>query len=159
MALGQVTRSLLRGYRGRYPGAAEADLQKYLIVQFEIAAANPKKKDEELVSMAEVELNAAADRGEEWATNLRDNVLINVVKPIVEKAKAIGADAASAVAVQAGYGLEEATALVEKLAERGTASAEGDDIEGDDIEGDKIEGDDDADEFDADDADQALASV
>lgn len=119
MSLTTAVRSLRRTYLKKFPGASDADLNVFLKYVFEAAAANPKAtyKDEEAVASAEKTLAEAADRGEAWAVNLRDAVLINVVKPIVDKAESKGVDPVTALVLE-DFSDEQAREYVAALASR-----------------------------------------
>lgn len=116
MSLGTVTRSLLKGYRNRFPEASEEHLRTMLLKHFEIAAHNPKAKDEEITAEAELALEEAAENGEDWAVALKNSFRDNVIRPIAEKAKARGVDPVAAIVYEIDSVTDaEARKLVEEL--------------------------------------------
>lgn len=119
MSLTTAVRSVFRSAAKKFPGAAEADIAVYAKLIYEAAATNLKStyKDEEAVGAADKELAEAAERGEAWAENLRDSVLVNVVKPVVDKANEKGVDPVSAL-VLADFTEEQAREYVAALADR-----------------------------------------
>lgn len=143
MSLTTAVRSLRRTYLKKFPGASDADLGTFLGFAFEAALANTKStyKDEDAVAYAEEKLAEAAEAYEEWAVNLRDAVLLNTVKPIVDNAEDKGVDPVDALRLE-GFSPEQARSYVAALADRAdttVASAvdtdEGED-EGDDASAD-----------------------
>lgn len=140
MSLTTAVRSVFRSAAKKFPGAAEADIAVYAKLIYEAAATNLKStyKDEEAIGAADKEMAEAAERGEAWAENLRDSVLVNVVKPVVDKANEKGVDPVSAL-VLADFTEEQAREYVAALADRA-----------DDADSDS---DDSADEADSDDDD------
>ena len=119
MSLTTAVRSVFRSAAKKFPGAAEADIAVYAKLIYEAAATNLKStyKDEEAVGAADKEMAEAAERGEAWAENLRDSVLVNVVKPVVDKANEKGVDPVSAL-VLADFTEEQAREYVAALADR-----------------------------------------
>lgn len=119
MSLTTAVRSVFRSAAKKFPGAAEADIAVYAKLIYEAAATNLKStyKDEEAIGAADKELAEAAERGEAWAENLRDSVLVNVVKPVVDKANEKGVDPVSAL-VLADFTEEQAREYVAALADR-----------------------------------------
>jgi hypothetical protein len=119
VSLTTAVRSVFRSAAKKFPGAAEADIAVYAKLIYEAAATNLKStyKDEEAVGAADKELAEAAERGEAWAENLRDSVLVNVVKPVVDKANEKGVDPVSAL-VLADFTEEQAREYVAALADR-----------------------------------------
>lgn len=144
VSLTTAVRAVFRNASKKFPGAAEADIAVYAKLVFEAAATNLKStyKDEQAVASAETELTEAAERGESWAVNLRDSVLVNVIKPIVDKAAEKGVDPVPALVLQADVTEEQAREYVAALENRSddsdvdAASAvdteDEDDAEGDD---------------------------
>lgn len=119
MSLTTAVRSVFRSAAKKFPGAAEADIAVYAKLIYEAAATNLKStyKDEEAIGAADKEMAEAAERGEAWAENLRDSVLVNVVKPVVDKANEKGVDPVSAL-VLADFTEEQAREYVAALADR-----------------------------------------
>jgi hypothetical protein len=119
VSLTTAVRSVFRSAAKKFPGAAEADIAVYAKLIYEAAATNLKStyKDEEAIGAADKELAEAAERGEAWAENLRDSVLVNVVKPVVDKANEKGVDPVSAL-VLADFTEEQAREYVAALADR-----------------------------------------
>jgi len=119
VSLTTAVRSVFRSAAKKFPGAAEADIAVYAKLIYEAAATNLKStyKDEEAVGAADKEMAEAAERGEAWAENLRDSVLVNVVKPVVDKANEKGVDPVSAL-VLADFTEEQAREYVAALADR-----------------------------------------
>lgn len=102
MSLTTAVRSLNRSALKKFPGADEADLAVYLKHVFDAAATNLKStyKDEDAVAYADEKLAEGANAYEEWAVNLRDSKLVNIVKPTVDKAKAKGVDPVTALLLE-----------------------------------------------------------
>ena len=125
MSLTTAVRSVFRSAAKKFPGAAEADIAVYAKLIYEAAATNLKStyKDEEAVGAADKEMAEAAERGEAWAENLRDSVLVNVVKPVVDKANEKGVDPVSAL-VLADFTEEQAREYVAALADRTDADSD-----------------------------------
>lgn len=116
MSLGTVTRSLLKSYRTRFPGASDEHLRVLLLKRFEIAANDPKAKDEETAALADLALDEAAANGEDWAVALKNSFRDNVVRPVVEKATEWGADPVKAVTREfPAVSEEDARRLVDEL--------------------------------------------
>lgn len=120
MSLTTAVRSVFRTAAKDFPGASEADIAVYVKLVFEAAATNLKStyKDEQAVAAADAELTEAAERGEAWAENLRDAVLVNVIKPIVDKANEKGVDPVTALVLNADLAEDQAREYVSTLAER-----------------------------------------
>lgn len=120
MSLTTAVRSVFRTAAKKFPGAAEADIAVYAKLVFEAAATNLKStyKDEQAVAAADAELAEAAERNEAWAVNLRDSVLVNVIKPIVDKATEKGVDPVPALVLQADVTEEQAREYVAALENR-----------------------------------------
>lgn len=137
MSLTTAVRSLNRSVLKKFPGASEADAAVYLSHVFTAAAANLKStyKDEDAVTAADKELAEAAERGESWALGLRDSKLLNIVKPVVDKAVAKGVDPVTALLLE-DFSEDEAREYVAALADRADDTAEADDTE--DGEGDAV---------------------
>jgi hypothetical protein len=134
VSLTTAVRSVFRSAAKKFPGAAEADIAVYAKLIYEAAATNLKStyKDEEAIGAADKELAEAAERGEAWAENLRDSVLVNVVKPVVDKANEKGVDPVSAL-VLADFTEEQAREYVAALADRADdADADADEAGSDD---------------------------
>lgn len=138
MSLTTAVRSVFRTAAKKFPGAAEADIAVYAKLVFEAAATNLKStyKDEQAVAAADAELAEAAERGESWAVNLRDSVLVNVIKPIVDKATEKGVDPVPALVLQADVTEEQAREYVAALENRSTDADSTDGTDEDESEGD-----------------------
>lgn len=121
MSIGTAVRSLIRTYKKQFPGASESDIAVHLKNHLELVAGNPTAKDDEIAAQAADALNEAADRDEAWAVNLRDSVLVNVIKPIVDKATEKGVDPVPALVLQADITEDQARAYVTALEDRATA--------------------------------------
>lgn len=139
MSLTTAVRSLNRSAKLKFPGASETDIAVYLSHVFTAAATNLKStyKDEEAVAAADAELAEATERGEAWAVNLRDSKLLNIVKPIVDKATAKGVDPVTALVLE-DFSEDEAREHVAALEARDadtTVSVDSDVVAGSD-EGD-----------------------
>lgn len=134
MSLTTAVRSVFRTAAKNFPGASEADIAVYAKLVFEAAATNLKStyKDEEAIASADAALAEAAENGEAWAENLRDAVLINVIKPIVDKANEKGVDPVTALVLNADVTEDQAREYVATLADRD--SAKDDDEAGDDTD-------------------------
>lgn len=145
MSLTTAVRSLNRSASKKFPGASEADLAVYLKYVFEAAATNLKStyKDEDATAAADKELAEAAERGESWAVGLRDSKLLNIVKPVVDKAVAKGVDPVTALLLE-DFSEDEARAYVAELDSRAAAPASVDSdvvAGGDEDEEDEEDGD------------------
>lgn len=140
MSLTTAVRSLNRSVLKKFPGASEADAAVYLSHVFTAAAANLKStyKDEDAVAAADKELAEAAERGESWALGLRDSKLLNIVKPVVDKAVAKGVDPVTALLLE-DFSEDEAREYVAALADRAddTEVSADDTAEADDSEDDE----------------------
>lgn len=138
MSLTTAIRSLNRATQKRFPGASADDIAVYLGHVFQAGASNlvSTYKDEDAVAVADEKLAEAAEAYEEWAVNLRDSKLINVIKPIVDKAVEKGVDPVTALVLNADLTEAEAREYVAILAER------------DDVVEAEIEGDEDGDSDD-----------
>lgn len=125
MSITTAVRSLNRSALKKFPGATSADVAEYLKLVFNAAAANlrPDYRDSEAVATADKALDDAANADEKWAVNLRDAVLVNVAKPIVDKAVAKGLDPVAAL-VYADFTEDQACDYVNALNDR--AETEGD---------------------------------
>lgn len=144
MSITTAVRAVFRAAAKKFPGAAEADIAVYAKLVYEAAATNLKStyKDEAAVAAADKELAEAAERGEAWAENLRDSVLINVVKPVVDKANAKGVDPVSAL-VLADFTEDQAREYVAALEARSADAPEADSA--DEADEDEADSDDDTD--------------
>lgn len=143
MSFTTAVRSVFRSAGKNFPGAAEADIAVYAKLVFEAAATNLKStyKDEDAVAAADKELAEAAERGEAWAENLRDSVLINVVKPVVDKANEKGVDPVSAL-VLADFTEDQAREYVAALEARSADAPEADADSADEADEDEADSDD-----------------
>lgn len=143
MSLTTAVRSLNRSVLKKFPGASEADAAVYLSHVYTAAAANLKStyKDEDAVTAADRELAEAAERGESWALGLRDSKLLNIVKPVVDKAVAKGVDPVTALLLE-DFSEDEARKYVADLADRADATPTSDADEADDVEDDSDSDDD-----------------
>lgn len=146
MSLTTAVRAVFRAAAKKFPGAAEADIAVYAKLVYEAAATNLKStyKDEAAVTAADAELAQAAERGEAWAVNLRDSVLVNVIKPIVDKATEKGVDPVPALVLQADITEEQAREYVAALENRSTdadSAVDTDEDEGDDASADSDDDD------------------
>lgn len=139
MSITTAVRSVFRAAAKEFPGASEADIAVYAKLVYEAAASNlnSKYKDEAAIAEADKELTEAAERGESWAVNLRDAVLVNVVKPVVDKANEKGVDPVDAL-VLADFTEEKAREYVAALEARSTDADT------------SVDGEDDTDEADSD---------
>jgi hypothetical protein len=148
VSLTTAVRSIFRNAAKDFPGASEADIAVYAKLVFEAAATNLKStyKDAEAIASANAELAEAAERGESWAVNLRDSVLVNVVKPIVDKATEKGVDPVPALVLQADVTEEQAREYVAALENRSTDADSADDTDEDEADdsADSDEGDSDS---------------
>lgn len=119
MSLTTAVRSLNRSVGSKFPGADKTDIAVYLGHVFTAAATNLKStyKDEDAVTAADKELAEAAERGEAWALGLRDSKLLNIVKPVVDKAVEKGVDPVTAL-VLADFSEAEAREYVAELESR-----------------------------------------
>ena len=123
MSLTTAVRAVFRSASKKFPGAAEADIAVYAGLVFEAASTNLKStyKDSEAVAYADSKLAEAASAYEEWAVNLRDSVLVNVIKPIVDKAAEKGVDPVPALVLQADVTEEQAHVIALPQADRALA--------------------------------------
>ena len=137
VSLTTAVRAVFRSAAKKFPGASEADLAVYAGLVYEAASTNLKStfKDSEAVAYADDKLAEAANAYEEWAVNLRDSVLVNVIKPIVDKAAEKGVDPVPALVLQADVTEEQAREYVAALESRSTdadSAVDTDEGEGDD---------------------------
>lgn len=117
MSLGTTIRSLTRKAKQKFPGAADADLREFVMLQVTTALENPSSttKDDDLLAFADAAFLDAAKNGETWAVNLKNSVRDNVVKPIVERADASGVDPVPAIVLGTTLSSDEAQAMVDDL--------------------------------------------
>lgn len=143
MSLTTAVRAIFRSASKKFPGAAEADIAVYAKLVFEAAATNLKStyKDEQAVAAADAELAEAAERDEAWAVNLRDSVLVNVIKPIVDKATEKGVDPVPALVLQADITEEKAREYVAALENRSSDTDADSAVDTDEDEGDDASAD------------------
>lgn len=143
MSLTTAVRSINRSAKSKFPGASDSDVAAYVGLVYQAAVTNLKStyKDEDAVASADSELAEAAERGDSWAVSLRDAKLLNIIKPIVDKAKAKGVDPVTALLLE-DFGTEEARGYVVELESRETDSDDEPEVEAD--------GDDDFDSFEND---------
>jgi ribosomal protein S20 len=132
MSINAAVRSLVRTYKKRFPGADQADIAVHLKNHLSLVAADPTAKDDEAADKAADLLTEAADNGETWAVNLRDAVLVNVIKPIVDKAADKGVDPVTALVLNADISEAQANEYVAALAARTDAPPEADADQADD---------------------------
>jgi hypothetical protein len=94
VSLAQTSRSLVKNAKTRFVGAADADIQQFVLLQMSVALDNPGRsvKDEDLVKPTEVAFEKAVQNGETWAVSLKNSYRDNVIKPLVEKARLAGVD-------------------------------------------------------------------
>lgn len=117
MSLGTTIRSLTRKAKSKFPGAADADLREYVVLQVNTALDHPSSttKDDDLFAYADLAFLEAAKNGDAWAVNLKNSVRDNVVKPIVERADASGVDPVPVIVVSTGLSADDAQAMVDTL--------------------------------------------
>lgn len=118
MSISSAVRVLNRNAKKKFPEADQADLNEYLKALVGFVIADPKAPDADAVELADAQLVDEANGGQQWAINLRDSVLLNVVKPIVDKAEAKGVEAVTAL-ILADFTEEQAEAYVQALKDRG----------------------------------------
>ncbi len=118
MSLGASVRSVVRSYKKKFPGVSDADLNELLKLHLVLVADNLKAADADLAANAEHLLSEAADNGETWAVNLRDAVLVNVIKPVVDKAAEKGVDPVPALVLQVDISEAQARDYVAVLTAR-----------------------------------------
>ena len=120
MSFTTAVRSLTRSTVKKFPGADAADIQAYTNLVYAAAIANHRQdfKDTDAIAVADGQLVEAADNGEQWAVNLRDSFLLNVVKPTVDKAVSKGVDPVQALVFQDGLTKEKAAEYIAVLADR-----------------------------------------
>ena len=82
-----------------------------------------------------------AERDEAWAVNLRDSVLVNVIKPIVDKATEKGVDPVPALVLQADVTEEQAREYVAALENRSSDTDADSAVDTDEDEGDDASAD------------------
>jgi len=135
-------RSVFRTASKDFPGASEADIAVYAKLIFEAAATNLKStyKDEQAKAAADAELAEAAERGESWAVNLRDSVLMNVVKPVVDKANEKGVDPVAALLLE-DFSEEQAREYIAALENRSDDTDADSDVDTDEADSDEADGD------------------
>jgi hypothetical protein len=117
MSLGTTTRSLMRAAKKRFPGATDADLRRFALLQVDTALNNLSNtfKDDDLLRLADAAFIEAVDAGEAWAVALDNSVRDNIVKPLVDKARNAGVDPIPVVVVETGLPREQVAAMIEAL--------------------------------------------
>lgn len=139
MSIGTAVRVLVRKSTKKFTGAEAADVNEYVKMYLGLLIQDTKADEADVAVLADAQLLEEADNGAQWAINLRDSNLLNVVKPIVDKANAKGIDPVTAL-VLADFAEEQAREYVTALEERETApsipaqSNEGDDQSDEDDE-------------------------
>ncbi len=143
VSLTTAVRAVFRSAAKKFPGASEADLAVYAGLVYEAASTNLKStfKDSEAVAYADDKLAEAANAYEEWAVNLRDSVLVNVIKPIVDKATEKGVDPVPALVLQADVTEEQAREYVAALENRSSDTDADSAVDTDEDEGDDASAD------------------
>ena len=139
MSLGTSTRSLMRTAKKQFPGASDADLRQWVLLQVSVALQHPSNtvKDADLLKLAEASLDEAATEGESWAVSLKNSVRDSIVRPLVDKARAKGVDPVPVVVVETGLSADEVRSMIEALdADAANAEASTDDLEETDAESD-----------------------
>jgi hypothetical protein len=134
----------MRGAKKRFPGANDADLYEFIALQVRVGLVNRSSSltEEELATLVEAELDKAAVEGAQWAANLKNIFRDGTIKPLVEKARAAGADPVPYVKVETGLSEDEIRSMIEALdadAASAVASAPLDesdeDVDSDDLAG------------------------
>lgn len=120
MSIGTAVRVLVRKSTKKFVGADIADVNEYVKMYLNILVQDTKADEADVTILADAQLLEEADGGTQWAANLRDSNLLNVVKPIVDKANAKGIDPVTAL-VLADFAEEQAREYVTALEERETA--------------------------------------
>lgn len=117
MSLGQTTRALTRNAKKRFVGAADADIRKFVLLQVNVALDHPTNttKDDELTKLADVAFEEAVAEGETWAVALKNSYRDNVIKPLVDKARAKGVDPVPAIVMETDLTQEQASDMVAAL--------------------------------------------
>lgn len=121
MSIGTAVRALYRAANKSFPGASKDDIKVYVDNHLALVSAEPGVADKDIAEKNQTKLIEAANNGDEWAINLRDAVLLNTIKPIVEKAADRGVDPVAALVLNADLTEEQAREYVEVLEERATA--------------------------------------
>lgn len=115
MSLGTMTRSLMKGAKKRFPGASDVDLRHFVLLQESTALENLTLKDDELAKLGDAAFSEAVETGQDWAVALKNSYRDNVVKPLVDKAKAADVDPVPVVIVETGRSADEVRAMIEEL--------------------------------------------
>jgi hypothetical protein len=117
VSLAQTSRSLVKNAKTRFVGAADADIQQFVLLQMSVALDNPGRsvKDEDLVKPTEVAFEKAVQNGETWAVSLKNSYRDNVIKPLVEKARAAGVDPFPVVKVETSLSEDEVRSMIDEL--------------------------------------------
>lgn len=117
VSLAQTSRAMVKNAKSRFVGAADADIRQYVHLQMDVALDHPGRstKDDELATYTEIAFEEAVQAGAEWAVALKNSYRDNVVKPLVDKARAAGVDPFPVVAVETKLGQDEARALIKEL--------------------------------------------
>lgn len=133
MSIGTTSRSLLKTAKNRFPGAADSDLEEFVLLQFRTALKHKSRgtKDDDLLKLADDAFEAAVQAGEEWAVSLKNSYRDNVIRPLVDKAREKGVDPVPVIVMQTDLSEAEANAMIEAL-----DAASGDEIELDEFSGD-----------------------
>lgn len=129
MSLGTPTRSLFRAAKKRFPGASEADLHEFVLLQVKTALKHPSNTtpDADIYKAADAAFDKAADEGEQWAVSLRNSLRDNTVKPLLKDARDKGLDPVTVVIYETGLGKADVEAMIAELdAEDATGDSEGD---------------------------------
>jgi hypothetical protein len=128
----------VKNAKTRFVGAADADIQQFVLLQMSVALDNPGRsvKDEDLVKPTEVAFEKAVQNGETWAVSLKNSYRDNVIKPLVVKAHAAGVDPFPVVKVETSLSETEVRSMIDELDAAETA---------DDLMEVEIEGDDESD--------------
>lgn len=129
----------MRTAKKQFPGASDADLRQWVLLQVSVALQHPSNtvKDADLLKLAEASLDEAATEGESWAVSLKNSVRDSIVRPLVDKARAKGVDPVPVVVVETGLSADEVRSMIEALdADAANAEASTDDLEETDAESD-----------------------
>lgn len=117
MSLGTTSRALMRMAKKRFPGASDADLRQFVILQVDKALDHPQNtlKDDDLFKFADAAFTEAVEAGVDWAVALDSSVRDNIVKPLVDKARAVGVDPVPVVVVETGLPEAQVRSMIEAL--------------------------------------------
>lgn len=137
MSIAQATRALTRAAKAQFPGASDADVRQFVLLQVNTALDSPSRttKDEDVLKLADAAFDEAATLGESWAVALKNSFRDSVVKPLVEEARSKGVDPVPVVVFKTNLSEDEARSMIEALDADGADSSESGDSDTEDQAG------------------------